>query len=410
MTENAADVAAQFEQTIQDIQAQIDALKTKLDADNEAVALTAESSIDTADIEEAITKLTTDAAQAEEAYKAEQAKKAANEAAYNKLSEQLNGVQAKLDAAKKDVTENAADVAAQFEQTIQDIQAQIDALKTKLNADHDAVTLTAESTIDTAAIEEAITKLTTDATQAEEAYKAEKAKKAANEAAYDKLSEQLNGVQAKLDAARMTIATSCPDVADEFDTTLDELQAQLDQLKTKLNADKEAVALTAESTIDTADIEEAIIKAAKDAGKAQKEHDNKVAANKEAYKNLTSQLKELQAKLEEAKKQIEEYGVDMSEDFDAIQQKIDQMTAEVEQAFDATQLTEDSSIDYEGTLQAIAETIEKARLLGIDDIMADDKATFYNLQGVKVEKPVKGQTYVVRKVVNGKTTTIKIRM
>ena len=369
-----------------------------------------ESTIDTVAIEEAITKLTDDAAQAEEAYKAEQAKKAANEAAYNKLSEQLNGVQAKLDAAKKDVTENAADVAAQFEQTIQDIQAQIDALKTKLNADHDAVTLTAESTIDTAAIEEAITKLTTDATQAEEAYKAEKAKKAANEAAYDKLSEQLNGVQAKLDAARMTIATSCPDVADEFDTTLDELQAQLDQLKTKLNADKEAVALTAESTIDTADIEEAIIKAAKDAGKAQKEHDNKVAANKEAYKNLTSQLKELQAKLEEAKKQIEEYGVDMSEDFDAIQQKIDQMTAEVEQAFDATQLTEDSSIDYEGTLQAIAETIEKARLLGIDDIMADDKATFYNLQGVKVEKPVKGQTYVVRKVVNGKTTTIKIRM
>ncbi|MBQ7988548.1 MAG: hypothetical protein IJ253_08580, partial [Bacteroidaceae bacterium] len=256
----------------------------------------------------------------------------------------------------------------------------------------------------------AITKLTTDATQAEEAYKAEKAKKAANEAAYNKLSEQLNGVQAKLDAARMTIATSCPDVADEFDTTLDELQAQLDQLKTKLNADKEAVALTAESTIDTADIEEALIKAAKDAGKAQKEHDNKVAANKEAYKNLTSQLKELQAKLEEAKKQIEEYGVDMSEDFDAIQQKIDQMTAEVEQAFDATQLTEDSSIDYEGTLQAIAETIEKARLLGIDDIMADDKATFYNLQGVKVEKPVKGQTYVVRKAVNGKTTTIKIRM
>ena len=170
------------------------------------------------------------------------------------------------------------------------------------------------------------------------------------------------------------------------------------------------MALTAESTIDTAAIEEAIIKAAKDAGKAQKEHDNKVAANKEAYKNLTSQLKELQAKLEEAKKQIEEYGVDMSEDFDAIQQKIDQMTAEVEQAFDATQLTEDSSIDYEGTLQAIAETIEKARLLGIDDIMADDKATFYNLQGVKVEKPVKGQTYVVRKAVNGKTTTIKIRM
>ena len=49
-------------------------------------------------------------------------------------------------------------------------------------------------------------------------------------------------------------------------------------------------------------------------------------------------------------------------------------------------------------------------LLGIDDIMADDKATFYNLQGVKVEKPVKGQTYVVRKAVNGKTTTIKIRM
>ena len=410
VTENAADVAAQFEQTIQDIQAQIDALKTKLDADHDAVTLAAESTIDTAAIEEAITKLTTDATQAEEAYKAEKAKKAANEAAYNKLNEQLNGVQAKLDAAKKDVTENAADVAAQFEQTIKDIQAQIDALKTKLDTDNEAVALTAESTIDTADIEEAITKLTTDAAQAEEAYKAEKAKKAANEAAYNKLSEQLNGVQAKLDAARMTIATSCPDVADEFDTTLDELQAQLDQLKTKLNADKEAVALTAESTIDTADIEEAIIKAAKDAGKAQKEHDNKVAANKEAYKNLTSQLKELQAKLEEAKKQIEEYGVDMSEDFDAIQQKIDQMTAEVEQAFDATQLTEDSSIDYEGTLQAIAETIEKARLLGIDDIMADDKATFYNLQGVKVEKPVKGQTYVVRKAVNGKTTTIKIRM
>ena len=357
--------------------------------------------------EKAVTELTAQASAAKEAY---DQRKAASDAAYAKLSEQLSAVQAKLDAAKKDVTENAADVAAQFEQTIKDIQAQIDALKSKLDADKEAVALTAESTIDTDTIEAAIAKLTTDAAQAEEAYKAEQAKKAANEAAYTKLSEQLNAVQAKLDDAKKDVTENAADVAAQFEQTIKGIQAQIEALKTKLDADHDAVALTAESTIDTAAIEEAIIKAAKDAGKAQKEHDNKVAANKEAYKNLTSQLKELQAKLEEAKKQIEEYGVDMSEDFDAIQQKIDQMTAEVEQAFDATQLTEDSSIDYEGTLQAIAETIEKARLLGIDDIMADDKATFYNLQGVKVEKPVKGQTYVVRKAVNGKTTTIKIRM
>ena len=357
--------------------------------------------------EKAVTELTAQASAAKEAY---DQRKAASDAAYAKLSEQLSAVQAKLDAAKKDVTENAADVAAQFEQTIKDIQAQIDALKSKLDADKEAVALTAESTIDTDTIEAAIAKLTTDAAQAEEAYKAEQAKKAANEAAYTKLSEQLNAVQAKLDDAKKDVTENAADVAAQFEQTIKGIQAQIEALKTKLDADHDAVALTAESSIDTADIEEAIIKAAKDAGKAQKEHDNKVAANKEAYKNLTSQLKELQAKLEEAKKQIEEYGVDMSEDFDAIQQKIDQMTAEVEQAFDATQLTEDSSIDYEGTLQAIAETIEKARLLGIDDIMADDKATFYNLQGVKVEKPVKGQTYVVRKAVNGKTTTIKIRM
>ena len=412
--EDDADVAADFAETIAAIQAQIDALRTQLAADHEAVALTADSTVDTEEVETAIEKLLADAAAAEEAYKAEQAEKAkkeANDAVFDRLTKQLDDLQAQFDAAKTTVEEDDADVAADFTETIAAIQDQIDALRTQLAADHEAVALTADSTVDTEEVEAAIEKLLADAATAEEAFKADKAKKEANDAAFDRLTKQIDAVQAKLDAAKLTIATSCPNVADDFAEAIAALQERINDLRTQIAADHEAVALTADSTIDTQAIEDDIMKVAVEAGKAQKEYEAKVAANNEAYKRLNEQLSDLQRMLDDAKATIAEkyYDVDVTDDVNSIQALIDAAREEVADAYAEVALTADSTIDYDAIKKAIDDMLAKAeQLTGIALASADGSAPiYYSLQGVRVDHPVRGEVYLVRKMIDGKVKFVK---
>lgn len=93
---------------------------------------------------------------------------AANKAAYEALTALLDQLQAKLDNAVEGI---AAEVAGQFTDDIATIQALIDADRQQLEADYEAVALTAGSTIaDADAISAAIDKLAADAKEAKDAY------------------------------------------------------------------------------------------------------------------------------------------------------------------------------------------------------------------------------------------------
>ena len=74
---------------------------------------------------------------AQKAYEEEQARLAANEAAYTKLTGDIAKVQATLDAAKTEIETNDADVADQFTETIAGIQSAIQALTDDLQAKYE---------------------------------------------------------------------------------------------------------------------------------------------------------------------------------------------------------------------------------------------------------------------------------
>src|SRR5574344_1455923 len=302
---NCKDVAAQYTETATGLQTQITALKTDLDAKNAKQELNAESTVNTADVDAAIAKMLTDAQAAQKKFNeaaADAAKKAANDAAYKTLTAQLNDVQAKLDAAKNTLKTSYPDVAASFNETVASIQSKIDAIKTQLDIDNTNIKLTADSKINTSEIEVSIYQLLADAAAAQKDYAA---KKAANDAAYKALSAQIAATQAKLDAANATIAKDCKDVAAQFTETATGLQTQITALKTDLDAKNAKLALTAESTVNTADIDAAIAKMLTDAQSAQKKVTDdaaaaKKAANDAAYTKLAAQIAATQAKLDAA--------------------------------------------------------------------------------------------------------------
>lgn len=188
----------------------------------------------------------------------------ANNEAYTRLTADIAALQTKLDAAETQISDECADVADNYAETIEGLQADIDSITVEVKAQYEALELTAESAIDGAAIEAAISEMVETAVAAQEAYEA-------NEEAYARLTEDIAELQAKLDAAEEQIAEECPDVADRFTETLEALQADIDSISEEVEALYEAIELTAESAIDGTEIEAAIEKAIEDAIEAQKE-------------------------------------------------------------------------------------------------------------------------------------------
>lgn len=219
----------------------------------------------------AVDKWVTDAAAAEKVFVDTKANKEANEAANTKLTAAITAVQAKMDAAKTTIATDCKDVVDQFVSVEKTIQTKIDSIKTSVKALYDAVKLTAESTVDTVAINTAIANMVTDATAAEKAFVDAKAKKEANEAANTKLTAAIAAVQAKLDAAKTTITTDCPAVVNHYVPVISDIIQEHINLKTdSVKAKYDAVELTAESTVDLTSIEIAIAQMVTDAKAEQK--------------------------------------------------------------------------------------------------------------------------------------------
>ena len=190
----------------------------------------------------------------------------ANEAAYNRLTEEIEVLQAELDAAEETVNTECKDVAAQFVDDIKAIQDEIDEISEKVKSDYEAGELTDESIIDSQSVKDSIEKLLSEA-------KAAQAVVDANEAAYTRLTEELEALQAELDAAEETVNTECKDVAAQFVDDIKAIQDEIDEISEKVENDYEAVKLTEESTIDSQSVKDAIEKLLADAIQAQKEYE-----------------------------------------------------------------------------------------------------------------------------------------
>ena len=251
------DVASQFTEVIDSIQTRITAISDSVKTAYEAVELTSESTIDSLSVKASIAQLLVDA-------KAAQAVVTANEAAYNRLTAEIASLQLELDAAKETINTECKDVASQFTEVIDSIQSRITEISDSIKTAYEAGELTAESTIDSQSVKDSIEKLLSDA-------KAAQAVVDANEAAYARLTEELEALQAELDAAEETVNTECKDVADQFVDDIKAIQDEIDEISEKVESDYEAVKLTAESTIDSQTLKDAIANLLADAEKAQKE-------------------------------------------------------------------------------------------------------------------------------------------
>ena len=390
IAEECPNVGALFADSIEAIQADIDTITAEVKAQYEAIELTAESAIDGAAIEAAITEVVEVALEAEQTM-------SANEAAYQRLTADIAALQAKLDAAETQITTECADVAANYAETIEGLQADIDSITAEVKAQYEATELTAESAIDGAAIEAAISEMVEAAVAAQKAI-------TDNNEAYTRLTADIAALQAKLDAAETQISDECADVAANYAETIEGLQADIDSITAEVKAQYEATELTAESAIDGAAIEAAISEMVEAAVAAQEAYE----ANEEAYARLSEDIAELQAKLDAAEEQIAEECPDVADRFtetlEGLQADIDSISEEVEAQYEAIELTAESAIDGTEIEAAIEKAIEDAieaqkEFSGIDSVLMDvenGKAKIYSISGQLLDAPVKGQVNIFK--------------
>ena len=262
VAEECKDVAENFTETVAAIQAQIDAIKKALDEKNTAIELTEESTLDAEAVKavnDAIAKYLEDAATAQANFE----KKAANDAAYAKLSDEIAAVQARFDEVVKTIEKDYAMVAAQFAETEAGIQNDIDAVAEDLKAKADRIELDENSTVDLQAIKTAIEKLLADA---KDAYQK---KIDANEAANKRLTDEIAAIQTRFDEVKKIIDTECNLVAAQFAGIEANIQYDINKKKDELKNMYENIELDENSTLDLQTIKDAIEQLLVDAKAAQ---------------------------------------------------------------------------------------------------------------------------------------------
>ena len=262
VAEECKDVAENFTEAVAAIQAQIDAIKKDLDTKNAACDLTEESTLDAEAVKavnDAVAKYLEDAATAQANFE----KKAANDAAYAKLSDEIAAVQARFDEVVKTIEKDYAMVAGQFAETEAGIQNDIDAVAEDLKAKADRIELDENSTVDLQAIKTAIEKLLTDA---KDAYQK---KIDANEAANKRLTDEIAAIQTRFDEVKKIIDTECNLVAAQFAGIEANIQYDINKKKDELKNMYENIELDENSTLDLQTIKDAIEQLLVDAKAAQ---------------------------------------------------------------------------------------------------------------------------------------------
>ena len=214
--------------------------------------------------------------------------------------------------------------------------------------------------------------------------------------------------------AKMTVDASCPDVADNFADRVKAIQDEIDALKAALDAAYAAVELNADSQLDAevvASIEEQISGLVKEAGKEQAAF----VENREAYNRLTSELNDVKEDFADAmaiitdKSKYPDAEENLADDIAAVQKMIDDAAAEIQAGYEAGTLNAESSIDAAAIKKAIADMLDKAKVVAIASIRTVENAeTYYDLNGRVLSAPRAGQTVIVR-MKDGSTKKVNLR-
>ena len=220
---------------------------------------------------------------------------------------------------------------------------------------------------------------------------------------YDAAMSEVARLRQALTDALATIATEAPDVKDDF--TGEDITTAIDNLETALNAAYEGGTPAAgyeEILQPVASIDEAIAKLITDAKAAQEAEAARQAANAEAYKADLDIIAGLQNDLDAAVAEIaEKYpNYDATADKSAIQEAIDAAKEAADAAFAAVaeEGTYSNTIDSENIKSLIEKMMDAAEQTGIDSIMVEVEAgtaAVYNLQGVRLTTPARGQMNIV---------------
>ena len=145
----------------------IAAYKAEVEAQYAAGVLNDESTVNAAGVEAAIEAMLAAAKEAQQAND-DAIRKAANEAAYQRLNGEIATLQGRLDANRESILTNCPLVAADFIDKLDELQDEIDQLKSSVDAQYKAVELNDESTIETAALKAAISQVLKDALNAQQ--------------------------------------------------------------------------------------------------------------------------------------------------------------------------------------------------------------------------------------------------
>ncbi len=289
-----------------------------------------------------------------------------NDSIYAKLTQQIANIQSELENAKSFISSNCQDVTEQFSNQLSEIQANINALSTSVQEKHEKIELTEDSSIDTSGITAAIDKLKNDAIIAQQEYEKQQAIIKANFEAYNRLFSQIVKVQSTLNSTSTYINSSCKDVAPNYKATINALQTDLNTLMSELETKYNNIELTEESTVNTAQISEAIEQLKNDATIAQQEYEKQqaiITTNVNAYKRLNAQLTQVENELKTVKTYITNNCKDVADNYkvaiDSIQNELSMLKADVKNKYNNLELTEESSIDTSG-LSAAIEQIKNA--------------------------------------------------
>lgn len=356
-------------------------------------------------IEKAISELLASAKAAQEEI---DAKRSANQKAYAEGQALVSSLKDELEQALSTIASSCPDVKDEFSGS--EISESIDKLAEDiLNAfnnetladNYDKVTAPA------AGIEKAISELVEAAKAAQEEYNDKKENDQANANAQ----ALIDGLRSKLNDALSTIASTCPDVKDQFDGK--NISAEIDNLAKEIeNAYKEGNLADNYETVTApaSGIETAIadlIAAAQAAQKAYDDEQARQAANQAAYEADMALINELRQQFESAIAEIESMD-NVSDQFNltlyeaAINNALDAQESKAETALAkvANSGTYQNTVDVIGIESMIQEMLEAAKMppAGVGEIFQDwdeSQVKIFTVDGKQVPALQEGQINIV---------------
>jgi DNA repair exonuclease SbcCD ATPase subunit len=313
-------------------------LKTRISDRYEEKKLTETSmSVQKKDVEDAIEKIKTTAAQAKQ------------DMLLEALNAKIDNLQSSLNGAKAVI--NTYDIASEFAEQITDIQDAIDAERERIAGK--AGSLTDEDAVDAdEAIKNAIDKLQKDA-------KAENDRYEANEAAKKRLDDELKNLKESVENTLKEIEENNPDVFDEFGADVEAINKLVEDIENGVKTKYDNRELTNEDVIDPTEVNNALGTLKTDAEQAQ-------ARENELLQNAQNVIDDL-----EARAGLDTEGV---EDKVAEEQKAaDDAVAELKKFVDDNKgdLTKDGVAEQIENLEEAAEVAVKA----LEDKVATEKKT-----------------------------------